>query len=475
MDEKTVSDAAVPPDERSPWDLHEARLMAENARLKRICDALIERVEASNMAPTAPYAAFQHSVVLAEQVRERTQALREVNKQLLAEIEERRRMELRLREATEKAEQANLSKTRFVAAVSHDLMQPLNAARLFTSALQENPDHNTAFQLSHISTALRDLESLITTLSDASKLDAGVVTAEIGVFPLRRLLDVLAEEFRQMAQQKGLRFRYVPTSLLVRSDPQLLSRIMRNLLSNAVRYTESGTILLGCRRVNGQVEVMVADTGIGIRQDQIGEIFEEFKRGKQAVRYHERGLGLGLAIVEKISQILAHPLRVRSRLSEGSCFSLTLPVAPPSEYNARVMQAGQLASHSLLGLRVWVVDNDEAICIGMRTLLEQWGCEVVVAESLSALRAQVDTTADEADVVLMDYHLDPGTDDGITVAEFINAGRRTPLPVILVTADRSARLKQRCAQSGYMQVYKPIKPLKLKMALQQFSGAMQIE
>ena len=212
------------------------------------------------MAPTAPYAAFQHSVVLAEQVRERTQALRDVNQKLLEEIEERRHIEMQLREAREKAEQANLSKTRFVAAVSHDLMQPLNAARLFTSALQEKPD-NMAFQLAHIGTALTDLESLITTLSDASKLDAGVVTAEFEVFPLSRLLDVLAEEFRQIAQKKGLRFRYVPCGALIRSDSQLLSRILRNLLSNAVRYTESGSILLGCRRRGESVEVVVADSG----------------------------------------------------------------------------------------------------------------------------------------------------------------------------------------------------------------------
>lgn len=465
MDENNGSDK--PAD--SPWELHEARLMAENTRLRRICDALIERVESSNMTPTAPYGAFQHSVVLAEQVRERTQALREVNQQLLAEIEERRKVEQQLREAREKAEQANLSKTRFVAAVSHDLMQPLNAARLFTSALQDNADERSAFQLSHISTALRDLESLITTLSDASRLDAGVVSAEVGVFPVRNLLDVLAEEFRQQAEQKGLRLRYVPTEMLVRSDPQLLSRIMRNLLSNAIRYTHSGSILLGCRRRDGQLEVVVADTGIGIREDQITEIFEEFKRGKQASRFHERGLGLGLAIVDKICQILAHPLSVTSTPGKGSRFSLAMPVAQPSDYVARRLSADELAGQSLAGLRTWVVDNDEAICLGMQTLLEGWGCDVVVADSLAALRARVDTSRDDADVLLMDYHLDPDTDDGITVARFINDGRAEPLPVILVTADRSADLKKRCARNGYLQVYKPLKPLKLKMALQQFA------
>ena len=450
-----------------------AALAAENARLRRICDALIERVEESNMAPTAPYAAFQHSVVLAEQVRERTQALREMNQQLLAEIDERRRVEQQLREARENAEQANLSKSRFVAAVSHDLMQPLNAARLFTSALQEDPGHNTAFQVSHINTALQDLESLITTLVDASKLEVGAMSAEVGVFPLRRLFDVLAEEFRQMAQQKGLRFRYVPTSLLVRSDPQLLSRIMRNLLFNAVRYTTRGSLLLGCRRRGEEVEVVVADTGIGIREEQLGEIFEEFKRGRQADRYHERGLGLGLAIVEKISHILKHPLRVTSRPEHGSRFSMVLPVAEPAEYGARPVQPEQWVMQQLQGLSVWVVDNDESICMGMSSLLGQWGCETVVATSLAGLRAQVDTVHDDADVLIMDYHLGPGADDGITVAEFINAGRARPLPVILVTADRGAPLKQRCARSGYMQVFKPVKPLKLRMVLQHFIGTVE--
>ena len=201
-------------------------------------------------------------------------------------------------------------------------MQPLNAARLFTSALQDQPDHNTRFMLSHIDTALLDLESLITTLADASKLDAGVVSAEPGVFPLRRLLDVLAEEYRQMAAAKGLRLRYVPSSAVVRSDPQLLSRVMRNLLSNAVRYTDRGSILLGCRRRGERVEVVVADTGIGIGDDQIGDIFQEFKRGARAVKYHERGLGLGTCpSSKKISRILDHPLTVRSRENRGSRFA----------------------------------------------------------------------------------------------------------------------------------------------------------
>lgn len=440
--------------------------MAENARLKRICEALIERVEASSMTPTAPYAAFQHSVVLAEQVRERTQSLREVNKKLLEEIEERRHIEARLRDATEKAEQANLSKTKFVAAVSHDLMQPLNAARLFTSALQEQPDNNTDFLLSHISTALRDLESLITTLADASKLDAGVVSAEPMVFPLRRLLDMLAEEYRPMASNKGLRLRYVPSSVAVRSDPQLLSRVMRNLLSNAIRYTNSGSILLGCRRRGERIEVVVADTGMGIREDQIKEVFQEFKRGPQAARYHERGLGLGLSIVDKISHILDHPLTVSSREGRGSRFALGLPAATLSSSDVRALNAKLGAERSLAGCRVWVVDNDQAICVGMRTLLEQWGCQAVVAESLADLRAQVDTRAGEADALIMDYHLDPAGDNGLTLAAYLNDARAQPLPVLMLTADRSQPLKQHCARHGYTLIYKPVKPMKLKLALQ---------
>ena len=455
------------PERESPWELHEARLMAENARLRRICDALIERVEESNMAPTAPYAAFQHSVVLAEQVRERTQALREANQQLMEEIEERRRVEARLREATEKAEQASISKTKFVAAVSHDLMQPLNAARLFTSALQDAPDQNTDFMLTHINTALRDLESLITTLADASKLDAGVVTAEPVAFPLRRLLDVLAEEYQQMAAREGLRLRYVPTSAVVRSDPQLLNRVMRNLLSNAIRYTSSGSILLGCRRRGAQVEVVVADTGIGIGEDQIEGIFQEFKRGDHAVKYHERGLGLGLSIVEKISRILDHSLSVSSRLNRGSRFSLRLPVSAISAAEQQVLAPATEGETCLAGQPVWVVDNDRAIRAGMHTLLQRWGCEVVVAESLAALRRQVDTRQDPALALIMDYHLEPHGDDGLAVAKHINDGRHTPLPVIMVTADREQPLKQRCARRGHTLLYKPLKPMKLKLALQQ--------
>ncbi|MEY1663027.1 ATP-binding response regulator [Isoalcanivorax beigongshangi] len=459
-----VGEHRSPDDSASPWRLHEARLMAENARLKRICDALIQRVENSAIPSTGPYAAFHHAVILTEQVKQRTQALQDVNKRLLFEVEQRRRIEQRLREASKRAEDANLSKSRFLAAISHDLMQPLNAARLFASALLEDPGENLHTSLRHINIALQDLESLITTLTDASKLDAGVVSAEPGPVPLDHLLHALADESRQLALGKGLRFRYVRTKLVVHSDPQLLMRILRNLLSNAIRYTVNGRILLGCRRRGQDVEIWVTDTGIGMHPNDMDELFMEFKRGQTPLHNQERGLGLGLAIVTKICNILGHRLQVHSEPGRGTTMRLRLPRS-----HQRVLEEplanGTAARDSLQGLKVWVVDNDEAICLGMQALLRQWGCDVVVADSLHNLRRQVNTSADAVDVLVMDYHF-PNDDDGIKLAGFINAGRREPLPVILLTADRSPAVRQLCDENNYLHLPKPVRPMKLKLALQ---------
>ncbi|MGC3874551.1 hybrid sensor histidine kinase/response regulator [Halomonas sp. GXIMD04776] len=459
----------------------ERELAAENDRLKKICAALIERVESSGVAGGAPYAAFEHAVLLAEQVRERTEALHrtldelsQVNVRLRDEIAVRVATERRLREAKAEAEAANLSKTKFLAAVSHDLLQPLNAARLFTSALIEQDMPETSQTLAgHIGRSLKDVEALLGTLVDISRLDAGVLKPDIAPFEVSELLDVLAEEYRQIAASRGLALHYVASSTVIESDLALLARVIRNFLTNAIRYTSSGHVLLGCRRRPGGLEILVGDTGPGIAEDQLGTIFEEFKRANAPSASQDRGLGLGLAIVDRIAAMLGHPVQLTSRPGHGSAFSILVPNGKLSPAPARPVTTEQVpAMAGLVGKRIWVIDNDPAICQGMAALLGGWGCQVVVAPSQPVLERTLATGAEApgADVLIVDYHLDETEPDGLTVA--VNLRRRWPgLPVILITANHDVMLKQRARELGYGCLLKPLKPLRLKMELMRLCEA----
>lgn len=423
---------------------------------------LIRDITERRRTAEALHQAYQN---LERRVRERTAELTAVNSQLREEIDERARAEARLREAKREAEQANLSKTKFLAAVSHDLLQPLNAARLFTSALLEQPmPAPGAGLIRNVSNSLEDVESLLGTLVDVSKLDAGVIKPDVGAFAVADLLDNLAAEYRQIAASEGLTLDFVPSSALVKSDTQLLARVLRNFLSNAIRYTASGRVLLGCRRRPSGLSIEVWDTGAGIAESRREEIFQEFKRGAPVRSTQDRGLGLGLAIVEKIVRMLGHRIRVHSREGFGSCFAVEVPYARSV---SRVREQSELPpppGEHLRGARVWVVDNDAAICAGMRTLLEGWGCNVVTALSGEDLARQVDTVQGEADILVVDYHLDNGHTGAELVRE-LNARRSAPLPVLMITANYSNDLKLQMRELGQVLMHKPVRPMKLKTAM----------
>ena len=424
----------------------ERALAEENARLRRICAALMERVESGGMAEGAPYGAFEHSVLLAEQVRERTETLQHTLEAL--------------RRAKAEADAANHSKTRFLAAVSHDLLQPLNAARLFTSALDEHTLPEASRRLvGNIGRSLKDVESLLGTLVDISRLDAGVLEPDIAPFPVATLLDTLAEEYRQMATGRGLMLRYVPCGVVVESDLSLLARVVRNFLTNAIRYTESGRILLGCRRRPEGLEILVGDTGPGIPEAQREEIFLEFRRAGSRREQPDRGLGLGLAIVDRIAGMLGHPLRLASRPGKGALFSLIVPYGrlASSPQTAAVSRSG--SDRVLAGKRAWVIDDDPGICEGMVALLESWGCRVDAAAMPTRLAAEA-----PPDVLLVDYHLAEDDTDGLEVAARLR--RRWPdLPVVVITANHDAALSSRARALGYGCLLKPLKPLRLRMVL----------
>ena len=428
---------------------------------------LIRDITERRRTAEALHQAYQN---LEQRVQERTAELTTLNDQLLREIDERSRVELRLREAKREAEQANLSKTKFLAAVSHDLLQPLNAARLFTSALLERREPVANAQLvRNVSHSLEDVENLLGTLVDISKLDAGVIKADIAPFALSELLENLAAEYVQVARSEGLALHFVPCSALVRSDIQLLARILRNLLSNAIRYTPSGRVVLGCRRHRQRLTIEVWDSGIGIAENRLEEIFQEFKRGDVQRPDQDRGLGLGLAIVEKIAGILGHRIQVRSWPGKGSMFSVEVPLSATAPKPLPCLDMSEPMLERLRGARIWVLDNDAAICAGMRTLLEGWGCVVVTALSEQDLARQVDNYHAEADLLIADYHLD-NEQNGVDAVARINARRASPIPAMMITANYSNELKQQIRERGHPLMHKPVRPMKLKIAMSHLLG-----
>ncbi len=428
---------------------------------------LIRDITERRRTAEALHQAYQN---LEQRVAQRTSELTALNDQLLKEIDERRRMETRLREAKREAEQANLSKTKFLAAVSHDLLQPLNAARLFTGALLERrePQANETL-VRNVSNSLEDVENLLGTLVDISKLDAGVIKADIAPFALSELLDNLAAEYTELARSEGLELHFIGCSALVHSDIQLLARILRNLLSNAIRYTYSGRVVLGCRRQPQRLSVQVWDSGMGIAEERLEEIFQEFKRGDVQRRDQDRGLGLGLAIVEKIAGILGHRISVKSVPGKGSMFAVEVPLSATAPKTLPAPSMSEPMLERLQGARVWVLDNDAAICAGMRTLLEGWGCQVVTALSEQDLAGQVDNYHAEADLLIADYHLD-NDQNGVDAVARINARRGRPIPALMITANYSNELKQQIREQGHTLMHKPVRPMKLKTAMSHLLG-----
>ncbi|KMT57233.1 PAS domain-containing hybrid sensor histidine kinase/response regulator [Pseudomonas fildesensis] len=424
---------------------------------------LIRDITERRRTAEALHQAYLH---LEQRVAQRTSELTSLNDQLLQEIDERRRMESRLREAKLEAEQANLSKTKFLAAVSHDLLQPLNAARLFTSALLERPSETL---VRNVSNSLEDVENLLGTLVDISKLDAGVIKADIAPFALSELLDNLAAEYTELARSEGLALHFVGCSALVRSDIQLLARILRNLLSNAIRYTYKGRVVLGCRRQHQRLLIQVWDSGMGIAEERLEEIFQEFKRGDVQRPDQDRGLGLGLAIVEKIAGILGHRITVKSWPGKGSMFSVEVPVSATAPRSLPQPSMSEPMLERLQGARVWVLDNDAAICAGMRTLLEGWGCRVVTALSEQDLARQVDNYHAEADLLIADYHLD-NDQNGVDAVARINARRGSAIPAMMITANYSNELKLQIRELGHTLMHKPVRPMKLKTAMSHLLG-----
>ncbi|VVQ22948.1 NahK/ErcS family hybrid sensor histidine kinase/response regulator [Pseudomonas fluorescens] len=405
---------------------------------------------------------------LEQRVTARTNELLEANRNLQQQITQRKQIAEALRDARDAAEAANSSKDKYLAAASHDLLQPLNAARLLISTLRERklPEvEQVLVERTH--QALEGAEDLLTDLLDISRLDQAAVKPDVALYRLDELLGPLVSEFRSVAEAAGLELRAHMGDYAISTDLRLMTRILRNFLSNACRYTDAGSILLGARRRGAMLRLEVWDTGRGIAADRLDSIFLEFNQLDVGRAADRKGVGLGLAIVERIAKILDYRIQVHSRPGRGSMFSIDVPIS--HEVPLPISQAVPLpgTGNPLPGRRLLVLDNEVSILESMSALLGQWGCEVVIAtdqaSALSALQGQA------PELILADYHLDHGV-VGCEVVRHLREHFGQAIPAVIITADRTDQCRSALQKLEAPLLNKPVKPGKLRAVLSQMLG-----
>ena len=395
-------------------------------------------------------------------------ALRDANVLLERRVEERTgeltALNKRLEKATKIADRANQDKTRFLAAASHDILQPLNAARLYSSTLIERLEdqRNQEFALS-INQSLDSVDDILGAVLAISRLDAAQDEVKLRTTSLDRIFEQLKIEFNPIAAKEKLDLIFVATSAFVRSDASLLKRLLQNLISNAIKYTNEGKVLVGCRRSGNTICIEILDTGIGIaRQDQ-KSIFKEFKRLREGINTAP-GLGLGLSIVERISGILGHQVEFESEPGSGTRFRIvvdrseTVSVEPVQPREGKTF-ANNIVPH----MKVLCVDNDSPVLKGLSSLLQQWDCQVMTAESSFEAIELIKNQQSLPEIILMDYHLNEET--GIEAILRLRKVFDNELPAVLLTAERSRALKQKAKGLGLTFINKPVKPAALRSVL----------
>jgi signal transduction histidine kinase len=392
---------------------------------------------------------------LEARVAERTAALMRVNSEL--EI------------ARTKADAANLDKTRFLAAASHDLLQPLNAARLYTATLVERAGGTNLGELAHsIEASLNAVEEIMTALLDISRIDSGALKPAPTAFSVRDLLKKIEVEFAPLAREKSIRLSIVGSSATIIADRMLMARVLQNLVSNAIKYTRvGGKVLVGCRRKGVRLRLDIIDNGIGFNKDQHALIFSEFSRLERGARMAQ-GLGLGLSIVKRIVTAMSLSLELDSKEGRGSRFSLLIP---QSRIGVTAAEAGPMnrePASNLAGLKVLCIDNERSILDAMSGLMTGWGCDVRIARSLKDIDRDEQLLGWLPDLVLMDYHLDQTS--GLDAIEWLRHNVGGHLPAALVTADRSPAVRMLAEERGIAVVTKPVKPAALRAAISGLAG-----
>ncbi|APG15772.1 hybrid sensor histidine kinase/response regulator [Bradyrhizobium japonicum] len=408
----------------------------------------------TDVTPTfeAAEALERANATLEKRVRDRTEELTRLNSELAL--------------AKSAAEDASISKTRFLAAASHDILQPLNAARLYVTSLVERQHSGEETRLvENIDESLQAIEEILGALLDISRLDAGAMTTSISSFKMADLMRSLEIEFAPIARAKNLELAFVPCSLPVESDRLLLRRLLQNLISNAIKYTPRGRVLVGCRRQGPSLKICVYDTGVGIPPVKRGEIFKEFHRLEQGARI-ARGLGLGLSIVERLARVLKHGIAIDGNKSGGSVFSVTVPTAKAITHTAAVTSATPLARRPISGALIVCIENDAAILDGMRTLLKAWDAEVIAVADPEGAIAAIEGAGRRVTGLLVDYHLDRG--NGIAAIRDIRRRFGDGIPAILITADRSPAVQVAAREENVAVLNKPVKPASLRALLGQW-------
>lgn len=382
-------------------------------------------------------------------------------------LETNETLEQRVAERSKAAEHAQQSRTRFLAAISHDVLQPLNAARLFVSALRDSEQGTDAqaqerqHLAERVDASLRAAEELLDGLLDVSRLDAGGLQTQITDFDAGELMRELAAQYAPVAAGRGLKLRVHARAIPVRSDRRLLRRVLQNFLANALRYTREGRIVIGMRAQGEQVALQVWDTGPGIPENHMRQIYDEFHRYQQPFDWGERGLGLGLSICQRISRLLQHELDARSTVDRGSMFCIIVPRGTQVIERRASARRNTLASDSLAGLRVLCVDNDREIIDGMQALLGRWQVDVITATTVDEALEKI---AEGPSVMLVDYHLHDRL-DGLATLDALRAASPGPVAGALLTADGRDELKRNARERGYRLLTKPVKPASLRAFL----------
>lgn len=399
-------------------------------------------------------------------------ALAEINVTLERRVEERTAELLSLNAALAvaktRADTANQDKTRFVAAATHDILQPLNAARLYsTSLIEREVDSEIGDIATKIDVSLRAVEEIFGAIMEISRIDAGRTEPTFEAVPLQELFDNIAVEFEPAARERGLQLRVLPTSLWIRSDRRMMRRLIQNLVSNAIKYTDTGRVVVGAKRSGDIVRILVADSGPGIADEHKQLIFKEFQRidGRTG---NARGLGLGLSIVERLSHLLNVDVQLASRLGSGAFFAVSAPATAPVTQAAVDRIQPQTAT---FGALVICIDNEPAILEGMKTLLTNWGCDVVAAsDEASALRqlAEFDTLPS---VIFADYHLDDDTGD--EVIKKLRVHYNADIPGVIITADHSDEREVAIREQGLALLRKPVKAAAMRALLNQYARQRQ--
>jgi signal transduction histidine kinase/CheY-like chemotaxis protein len=432
-----------------------ARLSAENAKLKKINAALMSRVERAMDQPNNAFGLFEVAITLDKTVRRRTAELQAALRSVEGANDA-------LLKAKQQAEKASAFKSTFLAFVSHDLLQPLNAARLNLSTLTEAAPNDEVRRFARqIDLALTNLEDLIRTLLDMSKLDAGAMRPELASVELEQILSSLRQEFAPTAAARGLKLTIRPSRAYVRTDPLLIKRILQNLINNALRYTRRGGVLLGARPRGDRIRIEVCDTGPGIPPDRREAIFEEFRR-EGALNPGDGGFGLGLSIVRRLAQALDHRVDLASRVGFGSTFAIELPAASAEDAAPAPVSAPLPARlGGVHGAEILVIENELSVAAAMRALLERWGCRVNVAASPGEAREALRRGAAQPDLVIADYHLDDGA-RGFDAIDIVQQEFGAVIPACIVTADHSPAVTEAAAARGLEILRKPVKPAELR-------------